>query len=122
MEQKILELLIQLNSPSLKDYPVFINDQTSVKFTVGIAEGPKVEWVINDSKTILLVRDENGDIYRCIISNGTEFYLLCESILNKIIILCDDGDYLKLRDSKWPVMVTNVMELIKPVIALSKMV
>lgn len=121
MEQEIEKLLANLGSSTIKRLPYFLDqarDINDINFRIGLNEGPQISFKPETKELYYLtVRDENQRMYQHPISVNSDQFMKCQSIRDSIYSLNQDDAYRKMVNEKIEILLTNVVNLVKPIIA-----
>ncbi len=121
MHQAIEELLAILDSSTINHLPCFIEQARNINdinFRIGLSEGPQISFRQAAQEMYhLTVRDENHRTYQHPIIIGSEQFMKCQKIRDSIYALTQEEGYSKMREDKIEILLANVVNLVKPIIA-----
>jgi len=121
MEQEIESLLANLDSSTINSLPCFIDQARNINdinFRIGLSEGPQISFKPETQEMYYLtIRDENQRIYQHPILIGSEQFMKCQKIRDAIYALNQTKGYSEMVEQKIGILLTNVVNIIKPIIA-----
>ncbi len=121
MEQEIENLLANLDSSTINSLPCFLDQARNINdinFRIGLNDGPQVSFRPETQEMYYLtIRDENQRMYQHPILIGSEQFMKCQKIRNAISALNQTEEYSKMVEQKIGILLTNVVNIVKPIIA-----
>lgn len=119
MDQVIEQLLTALDSDNLSFFPCFYDTPFEIQFRLGLnIEGPLITFSPDSSHNYLLfIRDERDRIVNYLITGNDDLFSTCQRVFQRVRGLCADAGYQKARDEDNGMMFTNLINVIRPVIA-----
>lgn len=121
MENEIEKLLATLDSSTINSLPCFYDQARSINdinFRIGLNEGPQISFRPETQEMYYLtIRDENQRMYQHPILIGSEHFMKCQKIRDVIYNLNRTSGYSEMVEQKIGILLTNVVNLVKPIIA-----
>lgn len=121
MEQEIESLLANLDSPTINSLPCFIDQARNINdinFRIGLSEGPQISFRPETQEMYyLIIRDENQKDYHHPILIGSVQFMKCQKIRDAIYALNQTQGYSEMVDQKIGILLTNLVNIVKPIIA-----
>lgn len=121
MEQEIENLLANIDSSTINKLPCFLDQArniSDINFRIGLNEGPQISFKPETEEMYYLtVRDESQKVYQHPITIGSEQFMKCQKIRDAIYSLNQNEEYRKMVNEKIGILLTNVANLVKPIIA-----
>lgn len=121
MEQEIEYLLANLESSTINSLPCYYDgdrNNNEINFRIGLKEGPQIVFH-SDMQNMysLSIRDEHQNTYHHPILESSEHFIRCIKIRDLIINLVSTKEYVGMREQKIGLLLTNVVSIVKPIIA-----
>jgi hypothetical protein len=121
MKQEIENLLANLDSPTINSLPCFLDQAKNIhdiNFRIGLNEGPQISFSPETKELYYLtIRDENQRMYQHPILIGSEQFMKCQNIRDAIYTLNRTPGYSEMVKQKIGILLTNVVNIVKPIIA-----
>ena len=121
MEQEIENLLANLDSSTINSLPCFLDQARNINdinFRIGLSEGPQISFKPETQEMYYLtIRDENQKVYHHQILIGSEQFMKCQKIRDAIYALNQTQGYSEMVNQKIGILLTNVVNIVKPIIA-----
>lgn len=118
MEQLIKQLLSELDSELVDKLPCVIDPGLTPNFRIGFDKGPQITFGIELPETYFLtVKEEIGELYRFPILVGSDQFIKCRNIEQRISALYRDSVYTELiEDDTIETQSGIIKKLIQPII------
>lgn len=119
MENEIKNLIADLKSKeTLNVIPCFYDRPDQIQFRIGFVDGPKIEFKQETADYYyLIVSDEDGRNYTYSIHKDIKQFEDCQEIFINLRTLCDSEEYPKYREKNIGIMITNLKNLIEPILS-----
>lgn len=117
MEQLIDQLLSELDSELVDKLPCVVEPGLTPNFRIGLDKGPQITFGIEIPETYFLtVKEEIGELYRYQILVGSDQFIKCRNIEQRISALYRDSVYTELVEDDIDNQSGIITKLIQPII------
>lgn len=117
MEQLIEQLLSKLDSELVDKLPCVVDPGLTPNFRIGLDKGPQITFGIEIPETFFLtVKEEIGELYRYQILVGSDQFIKCRNIEQRISALYQDSVYTELVEDNIEIQSGIITKLIQPII------
>lgn len=117
MEQLIDQLLSELDSEIVDKLPCVVEPGLTPNFRIGLDKGPQITFGIEIPETYFLtVKEELGELYRYPILVGSDQFIKCRNIEQRISVLDRDSVYTELVEDNIDIQSGIITKLIQPII------
>lgn len=117
MEQLIEQLLSELDSEIVDKLPCVVDPGLTPNFRIGFDKGPQITFGIELPETYFLtVKGEIGELYRYPILVGSDQFIKCRNIEQRISAIYQDSVYTELVEDTIEIQSGIIKKLIQPII------